>query len=308
MSFALAFVLLAVSVPVPGSGPDTITDRKGFIPVNKQQPLPGKLVGVLVPGAQPVLSVEGRSGPEDQLCLGYNGCSYRWVYVPVTERPMMPWLDLPVASGERKRFNSLSLAMPATVQPLGVGPGYSLVEVEVNAGLGSPADQSFAATKMKTLDGTTDYPLKVADVMADLQKRYARFLTDQSKEIDAAMAESGRKAIGERKPTGPRERSDLTFVTWLPEAQRLRVHFRTHILDGEYKYANGIRIDLGPTANRPGPLPNGLRYGTQFGVELGMAYEVSKAGKLERTLTLTIEGFQKELPPPPVFNGPVKGR
>jgi hypothetical protein len=84
------------------------------------------------------------------------------------------------------------------------------------------------------------------------------------------------------------------------------------ISDGAYQYENGINIDLGlpagkPAAPRAGPAskaPNmGLRYGTQFGIEFGAAYEVSRSGKLERTLTLPMETFQREIKDPGYFRG-----
>jgi hypothetical protein len=56
---------------------------------------------------------------------------------------------------------------------------------------------------------------------------------------------------------------------------------------------------------RPGAFTNraplGLREGIQFGIEFGVAYEVSKAGKVERTLSLPIEPFQREVKGPGIF-------
>ena len=100
------------------------------------------------------------------------------------------------------------------------------------------------------------------------------------------------------------------FVTWRPEAKRLRVHFRTTISDGEYKYAGGVNIDLGPRATRKEPTAKagssvrqyGLRYGTQFGIDFGTAYEVAPSGKIEKTLTLPIANFTNEIKEPPIFN------
>ena len=56
-------------------------------------------------------------------------------------------------------------------------------EVTVNDGLGSPPEDSFVATDIKVLDGTPDYPLKVAEVIAAMKKRHAEYLTAK----DAAM-------------------------------------------------------------------------------------------------------------------------
>ena len=305
LGFVAALVTAPLlAVPVPAGGPATITDRKDFIPNRKHLPLPGKIVAVLAFGAQPVLSLEGRSGPPDQLCVGYNGGSYRWVYVPVKENPFIGSLNIAVGDkGEKRKFDRLSLANPVTVKQWDVAGKYALVEIEVNGGLGSPATDSFVATKMRKLDGTADFPLKVEEIIAELQSKYDLHIKDQARQLDTAMEKAGADLLKDKKATGPRERTNVVFVTWLPEAERLRVHFRSTMVDGDYKYANGVKIEVGqPGPGAPAPLvPNGLRYGTQFGIEFGAAFEVSKSGKVERMLTLPPASFQRELPMPPAF-------
>ncbi len=304
-----------LSVPVPSAGSATITDRKGYIPFRRHVPLPGKIVGVLVRDAQPVLTLEGRSGPADQMCLGYGGGSYRWVYVPVKQNPMIGSLMLGVGDkGERKRFDNLSMASSTTIGQWDVKGKYALVEIEVNDGLGSPAMDAFVATRMRRMDGTREFPFKLEEVIEDLRKKYEQQVKDQVRQIDTAMEMAAAEALKDRKATGPRDRVEVMFVTWIPETERLRVHFRTAIMDGDYKYSGGVNVELGPRtmALRPGvrpgdlqqpSLPNGLRQGKQFGIEFGNAYEVSKSGKVEKTLTLPIESFQRELQAPQLFNG-----
>ncbi|HLW65270.1 MAG TPA: hypothetical protein VKS79_08125 [Gemmataceae bacterium] len=311
-SVGLASALPAL--PVQNGVRNTVSDRKNFIPNRKFEPLPGKVSGILVSDAEPVLNSEARTGPKNQLCFAHNECSYRWVYVPADNDPAKTNLDLPAGDkGERRRFNNVALATPDSLKPLGIEAKYALVEIEVNNGGGCPAFHSFAATKMKKLDGTKEYPLDMIKVVDELRKKYDEHLRDEAQIIDAAMVEAGEKSLKEQKATGPRERSELMFLTWLPEQQRLRAHFRTRVVDGAYKYAAGLNIELGgptPANNHPGDLstprlPNGLRYGKQFGIEFGMAYEVSKSGEIEKTLVLPIEAFDKELPMPKVF-GPKK--
>lgn len=299
---------MAWGVPAPAPREDVIKERKGFIPHRKHQELAGTVVGILLADGQPVLSMEGRSGPPDQLCLGTNGGSYRWVYVAVQDgKPMIGSLNIPVGKGEVKRFDQLSLATPATVKQWGVAQPYSLVEVEVNAGLGSPAGDSFVATRIKVLDGSKEYPLKTAEVVADLKRRQESFLNDRVKAIEAALDEAQGKALKGRKPTGPREKSTVMYLTWLPETQRLRAHFLTRISDGAYSYGQGIApaIDGGPARRPPSPPQAGPRFGTSFGIEFGVAFEVGKTGQLERTQSLPIESFQVEIPPPPAIRRPV---
>jgi hypothetical protein len=308
-SFALGLGAMVVAAPIK-SGPETVTDRAGFIPNRKHQSLGGKVVGVLIPDPLPVLSTEGRSGPKDQLCFARGMFSYRWIYVPVEKNAFIGTLNIRIGEkgSQVKQFDKLSMANPETVKQWDVPATFALVEVEVNEGLGSPPDDGFVATKMRRLDGTAEFPFKLGEVISDLRRKYDDHAREQARSVDEAMVRVSLDAIKDRKATGPRERNDVMFVTWMPDAERLRVHFRTSISDGEYQYANGIKIDVGRTtapAFRPtslsSRLPEGLRYGKQFGVEYGMAFEVSKSGKIEKTAVLPLETFQKTIQQPRVF-------
>jgi hypothetical protein len=250
------------------------------------------------------------------------------------------------------RFPLLGMANARTVQQWDIKVPYALVEVEVNNGAGTPAEEGFVATKMTRVDGTKEYPFNVTEVVGDVRKRYATWQTEQKDKLEEAMLEAQKKALKDRKPTGPRETQELVYMTWLPESKKLRINFRTTITDGEYKFtpggigrdrfplpppplklkgapgdAGGGRGDGrggpplkgGPPQVVPPAPPQGLaafppppppfrrpsiRYGTTFGIEFGMAYEVSTTGKVDRTLTLPAQSFVKELPIPPGF-GPI---
>ncbi len=311
----LCAVSTASAVPIPNEKKgEVIADRANFIPNRKHMPIPGKIIAVLATDAAPVLATEGRSGPADQLCIGWNGGSYRWVYVPSDGQAIINNLQVPVADGSKKVYPRLNMASPTTVKKWDIDKLYSLVEVEVNDGDGSPANDSFVATKMKKLDGSKDYPIQVAEVIAEVKKQYQAHLTEKQKDLDAAMDEAAKKALKDRKPTGPREKNTLMFVTWMPETEKLVVRFLTKITDGDYKYGGGINIELGPRPLPPGPvgggpappqrLGNGLRYGTQFGIEFGVQFEVGKSGKIDKIKTLEPQAFSKDLPPPPAFDRP----
>jgi hypothetical protein len=296
---------------------EPIKDRASFFPSRKQQALKGTVVGVLLYDAQPVLSTEGRSGPPDQLCFSASGNSYRWVYVPAMGQPQITNLRIPVGekgNGEFEVYPALDMARPTTVARWGITAKCTLVELEVNGGKGSPKGDSFVATKMKSVEGSKQYPLRTAEVIEQLRKRYAAYLKDQGKTIEAEMGMAQKKAIKDAKPTGPREQADLMYVTWLPDSERLVVRFRTKITDGQYTIVEGGGIrprgpqlpGAGKLLKRlpppPPPFPRRFKTGISFGIELGAAYEVNKEGKLVRTQTLPVEAFQHRLPPPP---GPV---
>jgi hypothetical protein len=305
-----------------------IKDRAGFIPNRKYEPLKGTAVGILLYDGQPVLAAEGRFGPADQLVFSRDGCSYRWVYVPVNGKAQIKDLRVPVGDKENTQFKvfpALDMARPTTVAGGGVTAKYSLVEVEVNDGLGSPRGDSFVATRMKVLDGSRQYPLEVAKVIKQLQSRYATHVQEQSKAIEAALAQAQKKALNDAKPTGPREQSQLMYVTWMPDSNQLRVHFRTKITDGKYTF-----VEIGPKFPKfplpPPPLPpkgaekapqaqpapavpapiarqrplgGRFKTGTSFGIEFGVAYDVDREGKVVRTQVLGFEPFEQRLPPPP---------
>jgi hypothetical protein len=59
---------------------------------------------------------------------------------------------------------------------------------------------------------------------------------------------------------------------------------------------DGVKL---PADKRPPPREVRVRVGTSYGIELGMAYEVSKEGRLVRTQVLPMQDFREELPPPP---------
>jgi hypothetical protein len=305
--------------------PETIQDRAGFIPNRKHMPLKGKAIGILLTDGQPVLTTEGRSGPPDQLCFATAGASYRWVYVPAAANPQITNLQVPVGDkGETQTYPALDMANPKSVTPWGISRLYSLVEVEVNNGKGSPAGDSFVATRMTALDGTREYPLKLPAVVADLRKRFADYEKDQSKSIETAMAKAAQEHLQGRKPTGPQEKSEVMFLTWLPESQRLRAHFRVKLSDGAYQWSEGgihRKFPLpppplppkgpglkAPVAAFPPPPPPPrfkVRYGTTFGIDFGVAYEVSKEGEVLRTQVLPIQSFRQVIPPPPVPRRPI---
>lgn len=291
----LASVLLAVPVPTNNSRP--AVDRKDFIPQNTYKPLPGKSVGVLA------LFKPGSTGASGRVVGAYHfssdGGSCRVMLLP-TENKGQGW-NVPVgARGEIMRFENVEVAAPQLVVLHGIKDEYALVEVEVNGGLGSPANPVFVATKTRKLDGTKKFPIKVAEVVRTLESRYRDHVNENGRVIDIGMSKSAARYVGKRKENGFRRRQDLMYVTWLPESERLEVRFLTRISDSAELYPgyNSSRRPTYATAMRGRPLPAATAMagyqpasGPQFGIEFGVVYVVSKEGKLERTLPLAVEPF-----------------
>lgn len=323
-----AGVLAAVSLaaPAPAVRNEIVKDRAGFIPTRKYQPLPGKVVGVLVSDVAPFMAHEGRYGPGAALGFSAGGNSYRWVYVPAEGRPLITNLSVRIGEkGDRTRtYPGLDLANPTTVKRWGITVPYALVEAEVNGGDGAPADQAFVGTNMKRLDGTREYPLKVADVIAQMRKRHQKYIQEQKATLDKALEEARKKALGNKRATGPRQMTDLFYITWLPESKRLSVRFHTRITDGAYEYRETggvgprpVPLPLPPAKGKPvaaprrrpppppPPFPRRIRVGTTFGIDFGVAYEVNKFGKVECVRTLPPESFQSTAAPPPGLRQPL---
>ncbi len=323
-----ALIILASAVAVLGAtlvqAQETIKDRKSFIPNRKQVALKGKEIGILLTDGQPILSTEGRSGPADQLVFSSGSNSYRWVYVPTNENPLITNLQVPVGDkGEKAIYGSLNMANPKSVLPWAVTQPYSLVEVEINTDRGSPAGDSFVGTSFRVLDGSKDYPLKIVDVIKKVKDRYADHVAKQQKTIDQAMKAAAEKSLNGKAPTGPREHKDLMYVTWLTDSNTLRVHFKTTISDGAYTIVNSGG-PIGPRDPPPLKLPPkkiklpanespvliriaprkdfSVKTGTTFGIEFGVAYIVNKQGEVVGMETLAIESFTQQLNTP--FIGP----
>lgn len=279
---------------------EVFKDRDAFLPKRKFPPLPATVVGLLIEGGQGLMNSEGRKGPSDALAFSSGDGSYRWMYVPDKNRPLIGALNVPVGpkGEEKKRFTSLNMASLKSLEQFGIKQANVLVEVEVNGGLGSPPGETFVATKVRPLEGTNAYPFRTSDLIAQVQKVYEGYLKEKGSEIEKAMKEAQAKALPNAKPTGPREKTDLAFVTWQPQSQRLVIRLRTQVTDGAYRTTT-IKEEILEIGNtKPVIKPKEIRFGKSFGVELGMAYEISKSGKIERSQELPIQTFQKEIPPP----------
>jgi hypothetical protein len=281
-----ASVLLLFAAAVSG---EDRAKQDGPFPQQDFAPLPGKVVGVLAGNGQAVLAQEGRKLPADTLCLGSGEGSYRFLYVPVPKKPLIGALNVRVGpKGEKtQRFDSLSLANLKTVEQWGVTRPHTLVEVEVNGGKGAPPGENFVATGLRVLEGSREYPLKTADVMERLQTGYQASLKQKESAISQMLTEARKELLPSRKPTGGRERTELLFVTWLPDQQLLRVVIQTRTAETAPGPNLPPKVSSEPEPTR--------RPATISGVEWGMSFDVSRLGKTEQSRELPLRKFQKEV-------------
>lgn len=296
---ALPALVTAASTTAPAQQGPPGVERQSLFPNNKHQALPGKVIGILAVGDENLLKAEGRTGPRGVLYFSTGGSSYRFLYVPDKKKPLIGGLNVRVDDkGTTRRFDYLGLATLETLRQWGVSAPYTLVELEVNGGHGSPSGEPIIATGVKVLEGTPPYQFKAAEVVEAIRQQHAAAVQQQSQDVESEMREARRAALKDRPATGPREKSDVIYVSWLPQTQRLQVRLQTRISDGAYKSATTLE-DVFEGLDKPvRQVEKQVRYGTSFGVLVGTAYEVSRTGKVEQSRKLPIERFQQEIPPP----------
>jgi hypothetical protein len=269
-------------------------------------PLPGKAVGLVVFDARGVLEREGRYGPADAACFARGEASYRWFYVPARGGVQGELQSFGVGEpgGKVQEFDNMVMATPRSLKPWGVVGPFALVELEVNKGQGSRAEEQFAATSLRVLDGSAQYPIRVAEAIAAVRNRHEAALRAR-KGLEEEMDKARRQALNDGRPTGPREQTTWVYATWLPSREVVRVELRTEIRDGAYSYARGIepigpdnpRSDVAPP-EKESPRHPGIRHGTSYGIVLGAVYEISKDGNVGPAQPRTMRSFLQKLPPP----------
>lgn len=262
----------------------------------RYEPLPSRAVGVLVWDAELLAAREGRSGPPGAVAFVRGDGSFRWVYLPAPGDPDAD--DMTFGIGQdgtaQKVFPKVKLATRDMLKARGLTGPFHLVEVEVNGGAGGPAEEAFAATDLRRLDGTKDYPFKPADLLRDLTGRARAFVKGEKAAVETAMAAARDKVANGRKPTGPEETTEEVLVTWLPKTERLRVEVRSRVTNGFYVAGQGVE----------GPNKTVIRAGTQFGAVGGVVYEVGKSGRVEVETPVKFTPFTRELALPPGVDRP----
>lgn len=288
----------------------TKTTSSEFLPRRQFEPLPGRITGILVSGGQDLLADEGRKGPPNAYSFSTRGESYRWMLVPVQKMPLIGGIRLPVGRDGKtfERFDKLNFATPESLKDADVSGPIALVEVQVNNGLGSPNGEKFVATKVRRIDGTPEFPLPLVETVAQLRRTFDEWQKTQAPEIENALFEAEKKSLNGQKPTGPKQQTDVLYVSWLPDEERIQVRFRSRWTNGAYEYAEKPKANLPAWAlkipnsfNRGAnsqPEKSYVRYGTTFGVDVGVAYEVSKRGELVSTKILPVTSFERFQKPP----------
>lgn len=262
------------------------------LPVQKFEPLPGKVVGVLASNNQTLLANEGRKGPADALTLGTGTGSQYWVYLPDQKKPMIGAMLFPVGKDGKQlqRFNRLNFATVEKLKPAGITQPFTLVEVEVNGGRGSPAKPSFVATSIQPVEGTKLYPLHATEVIDRLQERFAKWKLTRARALDVALTAERHELGWLKSKDTTRSEEQLFYVTWISDRKVLQVQIR-HRLQEKDPLATLARPAIAYQADDG--TPPKTKAERIIGVEEGVAFEVSRQGKVDRMEAIPLKEFHR---------------
>jgi hypothetical protein len=267
-------------------------DKTFQLPVQKFEPLPGKVVGVLASNSQTLLANEGRKGPANAVTFGTGTGSQRWIYLPDQKKPMIAAMLFPVGPDGKKmqRFNRLNFANAENLKAFGITERFALAEVEVNGGQGSPASQTFVATSIKAVEGTKQYPLKVAEVIDRLQSRFDEWNSGNPYTLETALARQ-RKELGWLKgKETKRNEEKIFYVSWIPSRKVLQVQMLNRLQEHE-PVAALTRPAIAYQGNDG--TPPKTKAERTVGAEEGLGFEVSRFGKIERMDPIPLKEFHR---------------
>ncbi|MBV8879143.1 MAG: hypothetical protein JO332_04175 [Planctomycetaceae bacterium] len=266
------------------------------LPRSRFPELPGTCVLLLVGHPNPVTMLDGRSGAEDAYCVTSDRSSYRWTWVAEPGAGMTQF-RVPGGKDATVLLKGFGAARVQTLQGLGVTGDAVLVEAEVNGGRGAAEGaESLALTRLKVLDGTPEYPIKVSEAVAALRKKHDDRFRSCAAEIDQLLEAGRRASVRDEKATGPRSTQSLTYLTWDTKEGRLEVRFQTRISDGRFFIGGGTATVDGRTSTS--------RSGYEWAVDLEMKATVDRSGKPSAPVWGSLVPSRRFLPPFPSAPGP----
>jgi hypothetical protein len=288
----VALAILSLWAPTRSSAGWEDPDKSLSLPIQKFDPLPGKVVGVLASNSQALFANEGRKGPADAVTFGTGTGSQHWIYVPDQKKPMIAAMRLPIGQEgkQQQRFNRLNFATQENLKAAGITQPFTLAEVEVNGGLGCPAAQAFVATAIKPVEGTKLYPLKVSEVMDRLQSRFDQWKSGRPSSLETTLA-AKRNELGWLKGKDSRRSEEqIVYVTWVPARQVLQAQILSRLQERD-----PLAVLARPAIAYEGDdgAPPKTKAERVIGAEEGLGFEVSRFGKVERIEAIPIKEFHQ---------------
>jgi hypothetical protein len=293
------FLTLVIGFSVVASG---LSSQRNFAhgaemsPLDKEaQTLPGTAVGLLI--TTPGMTGQGAvPNTETQSMVFSRDGVRRFLYMLADQNKGGSKQYFYVGrKGVAQPFLNVVPSTPSILHAKGIEKEVALLEVEVNAGEGSPPlplGENFVATKLRMLDGTEQYPfdaLKVTDTAMD--KCRGTYMT--IKTADPNFASVARSVFGE---TSSETRSEVTTLeaTWLSRQERLRVECQFRLYENKIEYGRGVS----PQDEKSEPQTQGIPYGRRAGVLVTITVESDKNGQIKSVAQSTPEPYVIDIPPP----------
>jgi len=257
---------------------------------SKYGPLPGETVGMLVGDTGAALAAEGRAGPADAVLFSRDGTSYRWLYLTAKrdERGEPVTVEVGAKRGEEQTFENAVFATSEILSRRGITALYAVVEVQVNAGKGSPATDRFVATKLRLLEGTPDFPPRTENLVQNALQRCRA--EPPSEEAEHLFKRLGQEAL---PGNAPFERNLLItpHITWLSQERSIDVSCSIALIGQERRPSIGI---VPEEFSRIGGIGTS---GMQFGVTWSRSFAITATGRVDLKTETPIVPFSHMVPP-----------
>ncbi len=265
-------------------------------------PLPGRTRGILVRSAASAMKEKGYFGGDGTYGFASGPGGYRWLYVrcprPSFKESVEPVTVQAGESGKvEKTYSDVCLldeTLASHIDKRLTRP-FTLVDVEINNGLGCPATDSFVATELRVVEGFLD----ATDAVEEAKKRFLEQVADAEKKgvVTEKFRTWGTEHPSAEPPSAPVKATARVMVTWLPKREVMRIEWRL-----TYGAAGGrLETSIGTQAKAPGGAgqrrpPAARRPAEVYVVDLAMAFEYGKGNILKRQEPLTIHGELRRQP------------
>jgi hypothetical protein len=264
-------------------------------------PLSEMSVGLLVSDSAATLRAAGRSGPADAVLFSRDADGYRWIYLrsPAANNSGVT-VPVPGPAGRgspvRERFDGFAVATPALLRNLGVTDPFTVVEVEVNAGRGSPAGADrFVATGIRQLDGSSGkFPFSATAAIVRIREMCSErgdFQHQVRQKAAFALAQETGHAFETSEP------SLQIHATWNSRAERIDAACVIEVIAAE------TRVGEGTVASKETPGNSGRPWGLRAVATAGLLFTVSKQGEVRLTGESPITPDIKDIRPPSESSG-----
>ena len=257
-------------------------------------PLPGRAIGILVRDASLAMREMGYIGADNAYGFASGPGGYRWLYCPCPGEEFKKSAEpITVKTGEHgmgeKTFNNVCVldAPLATHINKNLSRPFTLVNIEVNGGLGCPATDSFVATDIRVIDGVLDPTRAVEEARKLFLERVAQ--TEKKGAVAETLSAWVNKLPAAERPSELKKTAERVLVTWLADRNVMHVEWRLDYRAPGGRQETSIGTQAKPPGGYRGPRQAAPRRpAEEFVIELAMEFEYGKGNVLTREGPLRI--------------------